>query len=104
MNWLKIVNLLTLVPAAVAGVEGIVQGAKQGATKKQLATAALGLATGVADQVVPQFAPDQAPIVDPLAGMVGQSIDMWVNFFNQSGAFKTNPKIVPAVTLPTTGN
>ena len=78
------VNLVSLIPALVLGIQQIHAGAA-GATKKQIALESLGLATAAADQVLTG---NQKAIADAASGL----IDQFVSLFHATNApgFGTN--------------
>lgn len=94
-NW---VQLLTVIPYVVMGIQQIHTDAK-GATKKQLALESLGLATATASSVLPE---EQAVEAQAVSGAVGNIIDEMVTTFHATNApgFGVN-SLPPASGSPT---
>jgi hypothetical protein len=75
------INLITLIPGIIAGIEHIHGDAKSGADKKQLALEALGLAGNTAAQAIP----GEQLLIESAKTIASQAIDLSVSAFNAFG-------------------
>lgn len=98
----KILQIITLVPSIVAGIETIHGNSKSGADKKTLAMQSLGLAVGVADATDP----NNKATIDAVGQFAATTIDNTVALFNslKFGPFGAVPAALPPATPPANGN
>lgn len=87
--WLKfLLNIVSLVPSVVMGVEQIAASAK-GSDKKTLALNALGLSSAVASAVAPEHQAD----INTATQIASNAIDSTVALLNFVGTFKKSAPV-----------
>lgn len=98
MNWFAFaMQVVSMIPSVVVGVQAIAHAGASGADKKQLALQSLGLAYGVGSNILPQFQPH----IDAVTALASSAIDTAVALAKLQGhpAFTTVATVAPGVTV-----